>query len=234
MELDKNTTALLVIDAIESVGDDSLYDPDAATAAYRAAVARSVAACHAAGIPVIYCNDAHIRGLDRELDLWGEHGVAGEVRVFPEIEQTPGDITIPKRRYSGFFQTDLDLTLRELGVKTEYEGLPLPLIMDGRAQPNNLKQAGVDEAWLTALLARRGWQMPVVLTHTCPLRYKPLEALKPDLDQSTVDCTTELWMDAIESRLRYDHWFCGHFHTDKQIDNLQILFQTFVPFPSEG
>ena len=85
-----------------------------------------------------------------------------------------------------------------------------------------------------ALLARRGWQMPVVLTHTCPLRYKPLEALKPDLDQSTVDCTTELWMDAIESRLRYDHWFCGHFHTDKQIDNLHILFQTFVPFPSEG
>ena len=85
-----------------------------------------------------------------------------------------------------------------------------------------------------ALLARRGWQMPVVLTHTCPLRYKPLEALKPDLDQSTVDCTTELWMDAIASKLRYDHWFCGHFHTDKQIDNLQILFQTFVPFPSEG
>lgn len=85
-----------------------------------------------------------------------------------------------------------------------------------------------------ALLARRGWQMPVVLTHTCPLRYKPLEALKPDLDQSTVNCTTELWMDAIASKLRYDHWFCGHFHTDKQIDNLQILFQTFVPFPSEG
>ncbi|WP_417228775.1 cysteine hydrolase family protein [Thermophilibacter sp.] len=118
MELDKNTTALLVIDAIEAAGDDALYDPDAATAAYRAAVARSVAACHAAGIPVIYCNDAHVRGLDRELDLWGEHGVAGEVRVFPEIEQAPGDITIPKRRYSGFFQTDLDLTLRELGVKT--------------------------------------------------------------------------------------------------------------------
>jgi len=28
----------------------------------------------------------------------------------------PGDKIIPKRRYSGFFQTDLDLTLRELGV----------------------------------------------------------------------------------------------------------------------
>ena len=118
MKLDKNATALLVIDAIEAVGDDSLYDPDAATAAYRSAVARAVAACHAAGVPVIYCNDAHVRGYDRELELWGEHGIAGETRVFPEVEQAPGDITIPKRRYSGFFQTDLDLTLRELGVTT--------------------------------------------------------------------------------------------------------------------
>ena len=116
MNTDLSAAALLVIDAIEAVGDDSLYDPDAATAAYRAAVARSVAVCHAAGIPVIYCNDAHIRGLDRELELWGEHGIAGETRIFPEIEVGEGDVIVPKRRYSGFFQTDLDLTLRELGV----------------------------------------------------------------------------------------------------------------------
>lgn len=116
MELEKNAAALLVIDAIEAVGEDSLYDPDAATAAYRTAVARAVAACHAAGVPVIFCNDAHVRGLDRELELWGEHGIAGESRIFPEVEVGEGDIVIPKRRYSGFFQTDLDLTLRELGV----------------------------------------------------------------------------------------------------------------------
>ena len=118
MELEKNAAALLVIDAIEAVGEDSLYDPDAATAAYRTAVARSVAACHATGVPVIFCNDAHVRGLDRELALWGEHGIAGESRIFPEIEVGEGDIIVPKRRYSGFFQTDLDLTLRELGVTT--------------------------------------------------------------------------------------------------------------------
>lgn len=118
MTIDTKKTALLVIDAIEAVADDSLYDPDAATKAYRENVARAVAAAHAAGMPVIYCNDAHIPGLDRELELWGEHGVAGGTRVFPEIEQAVSDITIPKRRYSGFFQTDLDLTLRELGVTT--------------------------------------------------------------------------------------------------------------------
>lgn len=118
MTIDTKRTALLVIDAIEAVADDSLYDPDAATKAYRENVARAVAAAHAAGMPVIYCNDAHVPGLDRELELWGEHGVAGGTRVFPEIEQAVSDITIPKRRYSGFFQTDLDLTLRELGVTT--------------------------------------------------------------------------------------------------------------------
>ena len=118
MKIDRNATALLVIDAIEAVGDDSLYDPDAATAAYRAAVARTVSLCREAGVPVIFCNDAHVRGLDRELELWGEHGIAGETRVYPEVEVLDADITIPKRRYSGFFQTDLDLTLRELGVTT--------------------------------------------------------------------------------------------------------------------
>ena len=78
------------------------------------------------------------------------------------------------------------------------------------------------------LLDVRGWQMDLVLTHTCPLRYKPLEALKPDLDQSTVDSTTEEWMDEIELRLRYARWYCGHFHTDKTVGRLRILFREIV------
>ena len=118
VNIDRNTSALLVIDAIEADAQDAVYDPDAATAAYRANVARAVDAAHAAGVPVIFCNDAHVRGLDHELELWGEHGIAGETRIIPEVAQEPGDIVIPKRRYSGFFQTDLDLTLRELGVRT--------------------------------------------------------------------------------------------------------------------
>ena len=61
MTVDKTSCALLVIDAIEALGDDSLYDPGSATATYRDNVARVVAACHAAGVPVIFCNDAHSR-----------------------------------------------------------------------------------------------------------------------------------------------------------------------------
>lgn len=36
-----------------------------------------------------------------------------------------------------------------------------------------------------------------VLTHTCPFRYRPTEVFLPMIDQSTVDVSTELWLDTI-------------------------------------
>ena len=73
-----------------------------------------------AGIPVIFTCDAHIKGLDGELKLWGDHAVAGTkgAEVIPELGLCDKDYVVPKRRYSGFFQTNLDLLLRELGVDT--------------------------------------------------------------------------------------------------------------------
>ena len=84
------------------------------------ATARLIEAARAAGVPVIYCNDAHIKGIDRELKLWGDHAIAGTegAAVISELKPLEGDYTVPKRRYSGFFQTDLDILLKELGVQT--------------------------------------------------------------------------------------------------------------------
>jgi len=122
MALDKSTTALLVVDAIDSVaeGDDTVYDNELSPemAAFRTSVARVVDLAHKAGLPVIFSNDAHIPGLDHELELWGEHGIVGRTRIFPEVTVADTDLIVTKRRYSGFFGTDLDLTLRELGVTT--------------------------------------------------------------------------------------------------------------------
>jgi len=72
------------------------------------------------GVYVIYANDAHIRGIDRELELWGDHAIIGTkgAEVIPELAPQEGDFVIPKRRYSGFFGTDLHLLLTELGVDT--------------------------------------------------------------------------------------------------------------------
>ena len=44
----------------------------------------------------------------------------------------------------------------ELNLNPGYEGMPLPLVMDGRVQENNLLQTGRDEKWLRALLDGRG------------------------------------------------------------------------------
>jgi nicotinamidase-related amidase len=71
-------------------------------------------------VPVIFCNDAHIKGIDHELKLWGDHAIAGTkgAEVIPELKLCSKDYVVPKRRYSGFFHTDLDLLLKELGVDT--------------------------------------------------------------------------------------------------------------------
>ena len=84
------------------------------------ATARLLDAARAAGVPVVFCNDAHIKGIDRELKLWGDHAIVGTegAQVIPELNLSECDYVIPKRRYSGFFQTDLDITLKELGVQT--------------------------------------------------------------------------------------------------------------------
>ena len=84
------------------------------------ATAQLLDAARAKGVPVIFCNDAHLKGIDRELKLWGDHAIVGTegAKVIPELKVGEGDYVIPKRRYSGFFQTDLDITLKELGVQT--------------------------------------------------------------------------------------------------------------------
>jgi len=85
-----------------------------------APLGRLTAGARAAGVPVIYCNDAHIPGIDHELKLWGDHALAGTpgAEVIPELTPAQGDYVVPKRRYSGFFQTDLHILLRELDVDT--------------------------------------------------------------------------------------------------------------------
>ena len=51
------------------------------------ATAELLDAARQKGVPVIFCNDAHIKDIDRELALWGDHAIAGTpgAEVIPEI-----------------------------------------------------------------------------------------------------------------------------------------------------
>ena len=77
-------------------------------------------------------------------------------------------------------------------------------------------------------LEEQDWNMDVVLSHTCPERYIPIEAFLSGIDQSTVDNSTEEWLGSIEERLKYTAWLCGHWHINKRIDKLQFLFHDVI------
>ncbi|NPV70857.1 MAG: cysteine hydrolase [Firmicutes bacterium] len=76
------------------------------------------------GIPVIYTQEMHRpekidfgRELEREEP---EHCVEGTpgVEIIEEIKPQKGDFVVPKRRYSGFYLTDLEILLKGLKKKT--------------------------------------------------------------------------------------------------------------------
>lgn len=66
------------------------------------------------GSKVIFLCDNHAPD-DLEFEMFPEHCVRGtaETEIIPELAGFEGDV-IPKQRYSGFFNTDLDARLREL------------------------------------------------------------------------------------------------------------------------
>ena len=70
-------------------------------------------------------------------------------------------------------------------------------------------------------------QVDIVLSHTCPRKFEPLEAFLSGVDQATVDKSTEDWLDTIEDNIKYKSWYCGHWHIDKDIDNMHFLFETW-------
>ena len=74
------------------------------------------------------------------------------------------------------------------------------------------------------------WNIDVVLSHTTPLKYEPVEVFLSGIDQSRVDKSTEIWLDDIEKKLSYKKWYCGHFHTEKKIDKLEIMFENVDTF----
>jgi ureidoacrylate peracid hydrolase len=75
-----------------------------------------------AGCPVVFVVDTHRRNVreEREFLKRTPHCIEGTwgAQVIDDLDPRPDDIFVVKRRYSAFFNTDLDLTLRDLQVDT--------------------------------------------------------------------------------------------------------------------
>ena len=82
-------------------------------------IQKEVTRARSAGEAVIYLTDNHVPD-DAEFKIFPPHAIAGSrgAEIIPELAPEDEDDVIPKRRYSGFFGTDLDITLRERQVDT--------------------------------------------------------------------------------------------------------------------
>jgi nicotinamidase-related amidase len=112
--------ALVVVDMIEDFVCEggALYCGPSMTKVVPV-IQRELARARSSGEPVVYVKDEHLPD-DAEFQMFPPHAIAGTkgARIVPELAPAAADVVIPKRRYSGFFGTDLDITLRERGIDT--------------------------------------------------------------------------------------------------------------------
>ncbi len=76
--------------------------------------------CRSALIPVVFANDSFLKEdflFRGKLKPYAIRGTAGE-QVLHDLAPELNDIILMKRRFSAFFKTDLDQTLRTYGIDT--------------------------------------------------------------------------------------------------------------------
>src|SRR5437762_6660636 len=112
--------ALVVVDMIHDFADPAgaLYCGPPMPAVIDA-IRRERARARAAHDTVVYLTDDHLLD-DAEFQMFPPHAIHGTkgAEIIPAVAPAEADIRIRKRRYSGFFGTDLDITLRERRVDT--------------------------------------------------------------------------------------------------------------------
>jgi ureidoacrylate peracid hydrolase len=121
VRIDASKTAVIVVDMLNEFckpggamvlpGYEALVPPQQ----------QLIAAARQMRCPVVFAVDTHRRNVrqDREWLKRTPHCIEGSwgATVIDDLEPRPDDIYVVKRRYSAFFNTDLDVTLKDL--KTE-------------------------------------------------------------------------------------------------------------------
>ena len=55
----------------------------------------------------------------------------------------------------------------------------------------------------------------LVLSHTAPIDWEPTDLFLNCVDQSTVDKTTEVWLNKFKEMINWKVWLFGHYHADR-------------------
>lgn len=161
MNSECNQAALIIIDMQKAFVEPGAAHCIAGAAATVPEIAKAAEKAREKGIPVFWVKRQYREnGSDVEFtryDSWlrggrtmapGSKGINSE-ELADGLEVKPGDYEIIKPRWSAFFQTELDLILRRLGVKT--------VILAGTTTPNCIRTTCYDSIALdyrTVILSR--------------------------------------------------------------------------------
>jgi nicotinamidase/pyrazinamidase len=111
--------ALIVVDLLKDTFENHSESSIVREAkAFIPALNDLIDAFHASDLPIVFACDSFFpedfifQGKMRPHSLRGTRGA----EVINELNSAAGDYMLPKRRFSGFFKTDLDQTLRTLAV----------------------------------------------------------------------------------------------------------------------
>jgi nicotinamidase-related amidase len=124
--LDLTRLALLVIDMQHDFVDENGAIPCEGASRVVPKIRELIVEAHRSRIPVIFTQELHRpqrvdfgRELDGNEPLHCIEGSRG-AEIVEELAPEKLDYVVPKRRYSGFFGTDMNILLRGLGVDTLY------------------------------------------------------------------------------------------------------------------
>lgn len=83
-------------------------------------------------------------------------------------------------------------------------------------------------------LAEVNWKVDYIFSHTCPLAFEPTDLFLDFIDQSKVDKSTEKWLSKIEHKLKYEKWYFGHFHENRELIDSTMLFEEIQELGKKG
>ena len=116
------STAIIVVDMLkDNVDTDSHFSMGEEARKIIPPIQRLLATARENGFPVIFANDSFLpddfifrEGRHKPHSIMGTKGA----KVIAEFGPEDSDIILEKRRFSAFFGTNLEVTLREMGVDT--------------------------------------------------------------------------------------------------------------------
>ena len=71
-------------------------------------------------------------------------------------------------------------------------------------------------------------KVDIILSHTCPFDFEPVDMFLSFVNQALVDDSTERWLQKIYDTYHFEKWYCGHFHVDRKVKNVEFKFKTIA------